>query len=178
MEFYTQYDSPLGQLTLRSNGMTLTGLWLEEQKYFAGVQSAWQRCDELPIFTAARQWLDAYFSGNAPAVATVPFTAQGTPFQQAVWQLLLKIPYGKTTTYGALAAQLAQQRGVARCSAQAVGGAVGKNPISIIVPCHRVVGRDGALTGYAGGISRKAWLLCHEGIKIEEEQVSRTNDEL
>ena len=173
MEFYTQYDSPLGQLTLCSDGTALTGLWLEGQKYFAGVKSAGQRCDDLPLFVAVRQWLDDYFAGAQPDGSSLSLSLQGTAFQQEVWQLLLQIPYGITTTYGALAAQLAQRRGKERFSAQAVGAAVGKNAISIIVPCHRVVCKDGALVGYAGGISRKEWLLHHEGNKIANEKVSR-----
>ena len=173
MGFYTQYASPLGQLTLRSDGTALTGLWMEGQKYFSGIESAWQRRDDLSVFAAVRQWLDDYFAGAQPDISVLPLFLQGTAFQQEVWQLLLQIPYGATITYGALAAQLAQCRGVARFSAQAVGSAVGKNPISILVPCHRVVGSDGALTGYAGGISRKKWLLCHEGNEITNEKVSR-----
>lgn len=173
MEFYTKCDSPLGQLTLRSDGEALSGLWLEGQKYFAGVQNTWRRHDELPVFAAARQWLDGYFAGDVPSAGAIPLALCGTAFQQEVWQLLLAIPYGVTTTYGALALQLAQRRGLARFSAQAVGAAVGKNPVSIMVPCHRVVGSDGMLTGYAGGITRKAWLLRHEGIKITNEKVSR-----
>ena len=169
MEFYTQYASPLGQLTLRSDGTALTGLWMEGQKYFSGIEPAWQRRDDLPLFAAARQWLDDYFAGAQPDVSSLPLSLQGTAFRQEVWQLLLEIPYGATTTYGALAAQLAQRRGMAHFSAQAVGSAVGKNPISILVPCHRVVGSGGALTGYAGGLSRKTWLLHHEEHKIEEE---------
>ena len=173
MEFYTQYASPLGRLTLRSDGTVLTGLWMEGQKYFFGIDSAWQRRDDLPVFAAARQWMDDYFAGAQPDVSMLPLSLQGTAFQQEVWQLLLEIPYGTVTTYGALAAQLAQRRGLTRFSAQAVGSAVGKNPISILVPCHRVVGSNGVLTGYAGGISRKEWLLCHEGNEITNKKVSR-----
>lgn len=173
MYYCTIYSSPLGELTLGSDGAALTGLWLEGQKYFGGREMLWQRCDNLPVFTAVRQWLDAYFSGAVPSATALCLAPQGTAFQREVWQLLPEIPYGTTTTYGALAAQLAQRRGLARFSAQAVGAAVGKNPISIIVPCHRVVGSTGDLIGYAGGISRKEWLLCHEGIKMANGKVSR-----
>lgn len=173
MEVYTQYDSPLGRLTLRSDGTSLTGLWMEGQKYFPGVQSTWQRCDDMAVFASVRRWLDAYFAGDASAAGTLPLAPAGTPFQQEVWQLLLTIPYGTTETYGGLAAQMAHSRGIDCLSAQAVGSAVGKNPISIIIPCHRVVGSNGALTGYAGGMARKAWLLRHEGIKMAKEKVSR-----
>lgn len=173
MYYCTIYSSPIGELTLGSDGAALTGLWLEGQKYFGGRENVWQRCDGLPVFASARQWLDAYFAGQAPPVSPLPLAPQGTVFQQEVWQLLLEIPYGTTTTYGTLAAQLAQRRGLSRFSAQAVGSAVGKNPISIIVPCHRVVASDGALTGYAGGIPRKEWLLCQEGIKMANGKVSR-----
>ena len=179
MEYRTVYPSPLGPLTLASDGCALTGLWLAGQRYFGGSAAAWEGKDDVPVFIDARLWLDSYFAGEEPAGDELPLLPAGTDFQQRVWQQLLQIPYGETVTYG----DIAQRIGCA--SARAVGGAVGKNPISIIVPCHRVVGSDGALTGYAGGISRKEWLLCHEGIKIEKskcpartvifERISRTN---
>ena len=173
MEYRTTCASPLGQLTLSSDGTALTALWLEGQKYFDGVCSTWQRRDALPVFTAAKAWLDAYFAGEHPTADLLPLSPHGTAFQQEVWQLLRAIPYGATTTYGALAAQIARRRGLPRFSAQAVGHAVGRNPLAILIPCHRVVGSDGSLTGYAGGVERKEWLLRHETVKIVNGKVSR-----
>ena len=156
MEYRTVYPSPLGPLTLASDGTSLTGLWLMGQKYFGGGASLWEEKDDLPVFAAAFGWLDNYFAGEQPAPEELPLAPAGTDFRQAVWQQLLQIPYGETVTYG----DLAQRIGCA--SARAVGGAVGHNPISIIIPCHRVVGADGSLTGYAGGTEYKRWLLAHE----------------
>ena len=155
MYAWTNYDSPLGTLTLAGSEEALTGLWLPGQKYFAAtLPSDALRRDDLPVCRQAVSWLDAYFAGRLlPALP--PLAPVGSDFRQAVWQLLLEIPYGQTTTYGALAKRL----GGVRMSAQAVGGAVGHNPISIIVPCHRVVGTSGSLTGYAGGLERKVRLL-------------------
>lgn len=159
MRYYTTYDSPIGQLTLTSNGKRLTGLWMEGESGGEGVLRTHIRAD-LPVFDQTVAWLNAYFAA-APLPELPPLAMEGTAFRRAVWQLLLEIPYGATTTYGALAQRIAQQRG-SRMSAQAVGGAVGHNPISILVPCHRVIGADGSLTGYAGGLERKIWLLAHE----------------
>ena len=157
MIYTTQIESPVGLLTLSSDGEAITGLWLAGQKYFMYKIGETVR-KGLPVFEEATAWLNAYFSGNDPG-PTPALLPQGTPFQQQVWQALTEIPYGETTTYGALAAKL----GVG--SARAVGSAVGKNPISIIIPCHRVLGADGKLTGYAGGIERKQFLL-----KLEKEK--------
>ena len=159
MRYYTTYDSPIGQLTLTSDGKSLTGLWMEGE---SGGDSALRThiCADLPVFDQTIAWLNCYFAA-APLPELPPLAPEGTAFQHAVWQLLLEIPCGATTTYGALAQRIAQQRG-SRMSAQAVGGAVGHNPISILVPCHRVIGADGSLTGYAGGLERKMWLLAHE----------------
>ena len=155
---YTQhYNSPLGGILLAADDTGLTGLWFEGQKYFADRLPAAQE-QQTPILAKTQQWLDAYFDGRQPPVLP-PLRPVGSAFRQQVWQLLLQIPYGQTTTYAALAAQLAAQQGLAHMSAQAVGGAVGHNPISILIPCHRVVGTNGSLTGYAGGITRKIQLL-------------------
>ena len=155
--------SPVGMLTLSSDGTALTGLWLEGQKYFgAGLPDAVKETD-LPVFEQASAWLDAYFA-KAPLPALPPLAPQGSPFRQAVWRLLLEIPYGTVTTYGALARTL-RDRGIS-AAAQAVGGAVGHNPISILIPCHRVVGSDGSLTGYAGGVANKQFLLELEGVDM------------
>lgn len=148
---------------MASDGTALTGLWFDEQKYFAeGIKPDAEE-KKLPVFDEAMRWLDIYFGGRRPDF-TPPLNLEGTAFRKEVWQLLLQIPYGQTTTYGELAAQLAAHRGLKRMSAQAVGGAVGHNPISIIVPCHRVVGTGGNLTGYAGGLAKKLALLKLEGI--------------
>lgn len=157
-----RWMSPLGGILLAGDGEALTGLWFEGQKHFP-VQLL-QRCEErsLPVFGEVQRWLDAYFSGMKPGF-TPPLHLHGTDFQREVWQQLLKIPYGQTSTYGQIAGALAQRRGIASMSAQAVGGAVGRNPISLIVPCHRVIGADGSLTGYAAGMARKRALLRLEG---------------
>ena len=164
MRSVTTLPSPVGTLTLAADGTALTGLWLEGQKYFgAGLPDTVQEKD-LSVFREAEAWLKAYFA-KAPLPALPPLAPQGSSFRQAVWRLLLEIPYGTVTTYGALARTL-RDRGIS-AAAQAVGGAVGHNPISIIIPCHRVVGSGGSLTGYAGGIDKKIWLLTHEGISME-----------
>ncbi|WP_418760413.1 methylated-DNA--[protein]-cysteine S-methyltransferase [Gemmiger sp.] len=152
------YGSPLGDILLAADEVGLIGLWFEGQKYFASTLPAAHTVQETPPLTQARCWLDVYFSGQQPDF-TPPLHPVGSPFRQAVWTLLLQIPYGQTTTYGALARQLAAQIGAARVSAQAVGGAVGHNAVSLIIPCHRVVGTNGSLTGYAGGLDRKIKLL-------------------
>ena len=157
----TEYASPVGKLTLASDGENLTGLWIAGQKYFAaGIPTNLPVCDDLPVFLQARDWLDRYFSGERPLPGELPLAPQGSAFRQSVWQLLCEIPYGQTVTYGEIAKRLSCK------SAQAVGGAVGHNPISIIIPCHRVLGSDGSLTGYAGGAQKKIWLLAHEGAQL------------
>lgn len=156
------YASPLGAILLAADGEGLTALdYLKElpASEDGGTNSA---------LRAATRWLDVYFSGRDPGF-TPPLHLSGTPFRKAVWRRLLEIPYGRTTTYGALAKKIAADLGVPRMSAQAVGGAVGHNPVALIVPCHRVVGADGSLTGYAGGLDKKARLLSLEGIKIKKQ---------
>lgn len=157
MDYTYRYPSPLGGITLASDGNALVGLWFDGQKYFGATLDAAHEERRLPVFEAAERWLDVYFSGREPDF-TPPLAPRGTPFQKKVWDMLLAIPYGHTTTYGALAARLGKR------SAQAVGGAVGHNPISLIVPCHRVIGADGSLTGYAGGVDKKMELLAMEGV--------------
>ena len=173
MEYLHYYASPLGRLVLcgggddgGESGGTLTGLWFERQAYFGSTLLL--RSDDmeeraLPVFDLADRWLDAYFSGRQPDFMP-PLRLRGTEFRRRVWNLLQQIPWGQTVTYGQLARQLAPDGG--RMSAQAVGGAVGHNPIGIIVPCHRVVGSNGSLTGYAAGLERKKWLLLHEGVRF------------
>ena len=164
MMYTIHYDSPLGGILLAADEQGLTGLWFDGQKYFARTLSADHREQETPVLACAKRWLDLYFSGQEPDFSP-PLHPIGSPFQNEVWELLLQIPYGQTTTYGALAKQLAAKRGLSRMSAQAVGGAVGHNEISIIIPCHRVVGTNGSLTGYAGGIDKKVKLLMLEKVK-------------
>ena len=157
-----RYAGPLGELLLASEGAALVGAWFEGQRHYASgcnlQQAAWA---DVPPLSAARSWLDAYFAGQQPE-QPLPLAPKGTPFRQAVWQQLQRIPYGATTTYGEIAAAL-RARGM-RASAQAVGGAVGRNPLSLFIPCHRVLGAGGALTGYAAGVEKKQWLLRHESL--------------
>ena len=158
MNYTAHYDSPLGGITLASDGRALTGLWHDGQKYFGSTLGPLTSLPaQLPVFDEACRWLDIYFSGRKSDFMP-PLSLKGTPFQQRVWKELLTIPYGHTVTYGELAHRLGCR------SAQAVGGAVGRNPISIIVPCHRVVGTKGSLTGYAAGLDRKRRLLQLENI--------------
>ena len=168
MEYIHRYKSPLGGITMASDGEALTGLWFDGQKYFAVTLSKEYEEKMVPVFDAADRWLDIYFQGKEPDFLPAVSFACGSEFQQEVWKILLSIPYGKTMTYGEIAACIAKQRGLTRMSAQAVGGAVGHNPISIIVPCHRVVGTDGSLTGYAGGIDRKVKMLEYEHVNMEQ----------
>ena len=157
MTYTMHYDSPLGKILLAADEEGMTGVWFEAQKYFAAKLPPENEEGTMPVLGDACRWLDVYFSGREPDF-TPKLHLIGSDFRQAVWALLRKIPYGQTTTYGALAGQLAEQSGK-RVSAQAVGGAVGHNPVSLIVPCHRVVGTSGSLTGYAGGIDKKIRLL-------------------
>ena len=152
------YDSPLGGILLAADEIGLIGLWFDGEKYYADNLPAEHTEQETPILTEARRWLDIYFSGREPDFLP-PLHPIGSTFRKAVWEILVQIPYGKTTTYGEIARQLAAKRGLARMSAQAVGGAVGHNEISIIIPCHRVIGTNGSLTGYAGGLDKKKKLL-------------------
>ncbi len=186
MYYKAYYESPVGRLTLVSDEENLIGLWMEGQKYFESTLpiAERQQNEQLPtgqfasrsaVFHAAEEmiqcgggssvlratenWLDRYFAGERPMVSELPLAPAGSAFRQQVWKLLCEIPYGEVVTYGELAGRLAVRTGRERMSAQAIGGAVGHNPIAIIIPCHRVVGADGSLTGYAGGVEKKAWLL-------------------
>lgn len=161
MQNTASYCSPLGGITLASDGKALTGLWFDGQKYFAAGLDAAHQQQPLPVFEETKRWLDCYFSGQEPDFLP-PLAPRGTEFQQEVWALLRQIPYGETVTYREIARQIARRRGIPSMSAQAVGGAVGRNPISILIPCHRVVGANGSLTGYAGGLEKKQALLALE----------------
>lgn len=157
-----RWTSPLGGILLAGDGEALTGLWFEGQKYFPDRFLSRAQARRTAVFEQAERWLEAYFSGAEPGCMP-PLAPRGTAFQQEVWQILREIPYGKTVTYGEIAWQLARRRGIPSMSAQAVGGAVGRNPISLMIPCHRVLGAGGRLTGYAGGTARKQALLELEG---------------
>lgn len=165
MTYIYPYDSPLGGITLAGREEALTGLWFHGQKYFGNTLQEKYEERKLPIFLETMRWLDIYFQGEVPDF-TPPLQLDATPFRKAVWQILLTIPYGQTMTYGQIGDILAKQMGLSKMAAQAVGGAVGHNPISIIVPCHRVVGTNGSLTGYAGGIDKKRKLLALEGVDM------------
>lgn len=156
MDYTFSVASPLGPVTLASDGKALIGLWFDGQKHFASTLSSRREEKNLPVFDETRRWLDLYFHGRVPDY-TPALAPRGTAFQQAVWEKLRAIPYGKTVTYGELA------RDLGCASPRAVGGAVGRNPISLLIPCHRVLGAGGRLTGYAGGLERKHWLLSLEG---------------
>lgn len=165
--FCTTYETGLiGTLTLASNGDVLTGCWFEHDRHFAyGVRGEMFPDDSLAAFTPARDWLSRYFAGEKPDFSRVPHDAGGTPFQREVWAELERIPYGELTTYGTIARTLEERLG-RRQSSRAVGGAVGRNRLCVFVPCHRVVGSDGSLTGFGGGIPTKVKLLQLEGVDV------------
>ena len=158
MIFIQHYDSPMGGILLAADEVGLTGLWFDGQKYFARDLPAERIERNTPALSETGRWLDIYFTGKEPDFMP-PLHPIGSAFRQSVWKILLQIPYGQTTTYGEIARQLAEKQGRSKMSAQAVGGAVGHNEISILIPCHRVVGTSGSLTGYAGGIDKKIRLL-------------------
>jgi methylated-DNA-[protein]-cysteine S-methyltransferase len=167
--YSTTYSSPLGTVTLACDSYekNLVGLWLEGQKYYgSSMANAMTPKDNIPLFGATKGWLDRYFDGKKPENSELPLAPVGTEFRQVAWQILCEIPYGKVVSYGDIAKQMAVKCGKKKMSAQAVGGAVGHNPISIIIPCHRVVGSNGSLTGYAGGIETKVKLLKLEGVDM------------
>lgn len=172
MYYGMSYDSPVGGITLASDGTGLVGLWLEGQKYFGGtVGKELHPGDGLAVFGVAKDWLDRYFAGEKPGISELPLAPAGSDFRREVWKMLCEIPYGEVTTYGEIADKIAEKQHRPHISAQAVGGAVGHNPISIIIPCHRVVGKNGSLTGYAGGIEKKMKLLELEGVDMSQMRV-------
>jgi methylated-DNA-[protein]-cysteine S-methyltransferase len=166
MQYTTKYETPLGSVLLAADETGLTGLWFDGARYYAAGLAAQHKEKEMPVFEKVRTWLELYFAGKRPECLP-PLHMIGSPFRVRIWEMMLQIPYGQTMTYGELAAQIAKERGIERMSAQAVGGAVAHNPISILIPCHRMVGTNGSLTGYAGGIPRKAELLKLEGVAVE-----------
>lgn len=166
MQYTSYYHSPIGELFLAAQEDHLTGAWFEGQKYFAHNLSEKTEEKEIPLFKDVKKWLSIYFSGKEPDF-TIPLLLTGSDFQKKIWKILCSIPYGQTMTYGEIAKQVAAQKGIPHMSAQAVGSAVGHNKISIFVPCHRVVGVKGNLTGYAGGIDKKIKLLTLEHINMD-----------
>lgn len=170
MQYTSTCKSPIGNIFLAADEIGLTGLWFDGQKYFAHNLDPAHEEKDLPVFKSVRKWLDIYFAGQEPDFIP-PVHLIGTLFQISIWKLLRQIPYGQTATYGELARKIAEEKGLAHMSAQAVGGAVGHNPISIIVPCHRVAGSDGSLTGYAGGVDKKKYLLSLEGVDVDNRMI-------
>lgn len=167
MYYSTTVPSPVGVITLACGGGSLAGLWLEGQKYHGDtVLEAMAKRDDMPIFDAAKKWLDRYFAGEKPAISELPLAPSGGAFRRGVWDILREIPYGEVVTYGDIAKKTAAKMNKRSMSGRAVGGAVGHNPISIVIPCHRVVGSNGSLTGYSGGIAAKAKLLELEGVDL------------
>ena len=169
MLYKTYYKSPIGNLMLLSDGDNLVGLYIENQKYYLnGIKQELTSKDNLQVFENTKKWLDRYFAKKNPSIKEIPLAPIGGEFRQKVWKILCEIPYGQTITYGEIAKKIAKEMQKEKMSAQAVGNAVGHNPISIIIPCHRVVGKDGSLTGYAGGIEKKRILLELERGKVEK----------
>lgn len=158
MHYTCKYQSPLGEITIAADDECIIGLWFVGQRYYEASVDKQNERRKTPLLKEAERWLDIYFDGREPDFE-LPLKLKGTDFQKEVWEILLTIPYGCTMTYGEIANIIANRRGIKTMSAQAVGGAVGRNPISIIVPCHRVIGSDGSMTGYAGGIDKKIALL-------------------
>lgn len=171
MYYKTTYSSPIGLLTIASDGESIIGLWMKNQKYFGSNIKNLTENNDIKIFKTTKKWLDKYFSGDKPNINELPLKPIGSDFRQDVWNILCEIPYGQVITYGDIANRIAQKRNKKTMSAQAVGGAVGHNPISIIIPCHRVVGTNKSLTGFAGGLDKKIKLLTHEGIDIAKLKV-------
>ena len=166
MQYFDTYNSPIGKIIITADETSLTGVWFSDGKFYdRRIETEYEK-RKLPIFDTTKNWLDIYFLGHKPDFMP-PINMLGSDFRISVWKLLLKIPYGSTTTYSKLAEILAKEKGIKHMSAQAIGSAVGHNPISIIIPCHRVVGTDGSLTGYANGIENKFKLLNLEGVNME-----------
>lgn len=177
MLYTSIYKSPLGVMTMASDGENITGLWFEGQKFFAATINEECTKAQLPIFAKATSWLDCYFSGEEPTII-LPLAPKGNEFRQEVWRILTTIPHGQTITYGEIAKKMAVFLGKEKMSAQAVGGAIGHNPISVIIPCHRVVGTNGSYTGYAGGIDKKIKLLQLENVDINKFHIPKQKDTL
>ena len=165
MDYTYHYSSPIGGITMASNGESLTGLWFDGQKYFASTLSQRHMEKQLPVFDRTCEWLDLYFSGKGPDFMPHVFMCVSN-FRRDVYEILMTIRFGETTTYKEVADLIAKKHRIISMSAQAVGGAIAHNPISLVIPCHRVIGTNGKLTGYAGGLDKKEWLLDMEKRKI------------
>ena len=165
MDYTYHYTSPIGGITVASNGESLTGLWFDGQKYFASTLSQRHMEKQLPVFDRTCEWLDLYFSGKSPDFIP-PVFMYVSNFRRDVYEILMTIPFGETMTYKEVADLIAKKHRIISMSAQAVGGAIAHNPISLVIPCHRVIGTNGKLTGYAGGLDKKEWLLDMEKRKI------------
>lgn len=173
MQYTNTYESSLGNILIAADNLGLTGLWFENQKYFAQNLDPNHEMKDLPIFNETKQWLNIYFSGRNPK--SIPqLHIMGSPFRMKVWRILLQIPYGEVMTYGEISKKIAAEMNLPRISAQAIGGAIGHNKISIIIPCHRVIGHNGNLTGYAAGINKKAKLLELERIDVSKFTCTKT----
>lgn len=169
MIYTSTYKSPIGNLLIASKDNKLVGLWMENQKYYlSNFKEEIVEMENLEILERTKKWLDRYFNGEKPKINELEISPIGSEFRKSVWEILKNIPYGEVITYNDIAKELAKQKGIKKMSAQAVGGAVGHNPISIIIPCHRVVGTNGSLTGYAGGIKKKIYLLKHEKVNMNK----------
>ena len=169
MIYTSTYQSPIGNLLIASKDNKLVGLWMENQKYYlSNFKEEIVEIENLEILERTKKWLDRYFNGEKPKINELEISPIGSEFRKSVWEILKNIPYGEVITYNDIAKELAKQKGIKKMSAQAVGGAVGHNPISIIIPCHRVVGTNGSLTGYAGGIKKKIYLLEHEKVNMDK----------
>lgn len=169
MIYTSTYKSPIGNLLIASKDNKLVGLWMENQKYYlSNFKEEIVETENLEILVKTKKWLDRYFNGEKPKINELEISPVGSEFRKSVWEILKNIPYGEVITYNDIAKELAKQQGIKKMSAQAVGGAVGHNPISIIIPCHRVVGTNGSLTGYAGGIKKKIYLLEHEKVNMDK----------
>lgn len=169
MIYITHYNSPIGDILLASKNEKLIGLWLENQKYYlANFKEELKEVEGNDILNKTREWLNRYFKGDRPKINELDIEPIGSDFRKSVWRILCNIPYGEVITYNDIAKEIAKEKGIKQMSAQAVGGAVGHNPISIIIPCHRVVGSNGSLTGYAGGVKKKKYLLEHEKVDMSK----------
>ncbi len=169
MIYSSYYNSPFGKILLAAENDALIGLWFENQKYFLSSLKGKNTIHEnYPVLIQTGKWLDRYFAGEKPEISELNINPSGSEFRRDIWKILCKIPYGEITSYGEISKIISEKYGIEKMSAQAVGGAVGHNAISIIIPCHRVVGANGSLTGYAGGIDRKIKLLEHEGVNMEK----------
>lgn len=167
---YTKYyNSPIGKLLLVEKDSSLVGVWMENQKYFLGsLKNETLRESDTEVLNKTKEWLDSYFKGEKPTVDVLKLAPEGTKFQKEVWKILFEIPYGEVTTYGEISKKISISQEFRKISARAVGGAVGHNPLSIIIPCYRVIGKNGSLTGYAGGLEKKIKLLNHEGVDMKK----------